>query len=74
LVKNYANQFIFAEDLGRQRYTNLLTDLTNGQEADKTYDIFNNGGNIKIDPPANLVGDIPDDLSKEQGDTMERLK
>lgn len=74
-LNNYANQFVFAEDLWRQRYTNLLLDLTNAQEGNKTYDLFSGASKnpISANTSVSTYNDAPAELVKQEADTAASL-
>jgi hypothetical protein len=71
-LNNYANQFVFAEDLARQRYTNLLLDLTNAQEGNKVYDIFSGASKTVLNP--SKLDELPPDLAKQEQDVAANMK
>lgn len=75
-LNNYANQFVFAEDLWRQRYTNLLLDLTNAQEGNKVYDLFSwaSKNPISANTSVSTYNDAPPELAKQEVETAASMK
>jgi len=71
-LRNYTDQFVFAEDLARQRYTNLLLDITNAKESSEVLKLFDEVSRTSV--WSSSADELSIDAQQQQEDVQQNLK